>query len=171
MSRPVWIQKLDDALSHIESWLIGGLAVMAFVIGSLQVILRYVFNTGFSWSEGIFVLLTIAAMLAAGSRAVREDAHVRMDLLAQKSPPAIKKALTLASILVTFALCLYFCIAGYTYVVFSYEMETISPETGIEEWQSWSIIPLSMMAFSLRYFILFLDVWNDRPIVHKKVRE
>lgn len=165
------LQRVDQALSLIESWLIGGLVVLAFAIGSAQVVLRYVFNTGFDWSEGVFVVCTVAAMLAAGSRAARDDAHVRMDLLAQHLSAGAGKALTLAAHLATLALCLYFCVAGYTYVRFAFEMETVAPETGIAEWKTWMVIPLSMLAFSLRYAILLSDVWNDRPLVHKEVRE
>jgi C4-dicarboxylate transporter DctQ subunit len=171
MSRPLWLQRLDQALSLIESWLIGGLVSLAFVIGSAQVILRYVFNTGVDWSEGVFVVFTVAAMLAAGSRAARDDAHVRMDLVAQHAPPAVRKALVLAAHLATLALCLYFCVAGYTYVGFAYEMETVAPETGIAEWKTWMVIPVSMLAFSVRYAILISDVWCDRPTAYKEVRE
>lgn len=171
MSRPAWIQALDGALSWLESGLIGALATMAFLIGCAQVILRYVFNTGFDWSEGVFVVLTVAAMLAAGSRAARDDAHVRMDLVAEHATPGARKALVLTGHLATFALCVYFCVAGYTYVRFAYDMETVAPETGIAEWKTWLVIPLSMLAFSLRYAILISDVWYDRPTAHREVRE
>lgn len=171
MNRPVWLQRIDDTLSWLESGLIAGLTTLAFLTGSAQVILRYVFNTGFAWSEGMFVLFTVAAMLAAGSRAARDDAHVRMDLLAQHASPGPRKALQLTAHLITLGLCLYFCVAGYTYVRFSFEMETVAPETGIAEWKSWLLIPVSMLAFSLRYAILLLDVWSDRPTAYKEVRE
>jgi C4-dicarboxylate transporter DctQ subunit len=171
MNRPAWMQRVDDALSALESALIGGVTLLAFVIGAGQVMLRYVFNTGFEWSEGWFVMLTVAAMLMAGSRAVREDAHVRMDLLAQHVGPGARKALTLFAHACTLALCLYFAVAGYAFVTFSYEMETVSPETGVADWMVWLIIPFTMGAFCLRYLLMMLDVWSDRPTAHKEIRE
>lgn len=169
--RPVWMDRIDQLMFHAETWTIGTLTVLAFLIGTMQVILRYAFNTGFAWSEGVFVLLTVAAMLSAGSRAVREDAHVRMDLLAQHVGPHFRKVLLLLAHLSAFSLCLYFALAGYEYVVFTYEMETVSPESGIADWIAWLIVPITMGAFCVRYMLVINDIWNDRPFARKEVRE
>jgi hypothetical protein len=40
MNRPAWMQRVDDALSVLESALIGGVTLLAFVIGAGQVMLR-----------------------------------------------------------------------------------------------------------------------------------
>src|SRR3546814_7247247 len=90
--------------------------------------MRYVFNTGFTWSEAIFVLLTIAAMLFGGSRAVRDDGHVRVDLLSPFMPPAVQTALRLLRYLAALALCGFFAWGGVQYVLFTRSMGIVSPD-------------------------------------------
>ncbi|MDH5534509.1 MAG: hypothetical protein OEZ08_02915, partial [Betaproteobacteria bacterium] len=60
----------DRTLAHIETGVIVLLSSTALGLGVMQVVLRYVFNTGFPWTEALFVNLTIWAMLFGGSRAV-----------------------------------------------------------------------------------------------------
>jgi TRAP-type C4-dicarboxylate transport system permease small subunit len=80
------VQRVDRWLSVIEYWLIGGLTLLALTVGTMQVVLRYAFNSGFTWSEEAFTLCTITAMLFAGSRAVRDDQHVRVELVPMLVP-------------------------------------------------------------------------------------
>ncbi len=148
-----WLGRLDDALSIAETALIALLSIGAFTIGIVQVVLRYAFNTGFSWAEAMFVVLTVAAMLVAASRAVREDAHVRVDLVPMMSPPPIRRALQLLAHVLTLGLCAYYCFAGIEFVGFAHMMETASPDTGIPDWIVWLVVPVTMGAICVRYVI------------------
>ena len=50
---------MDRAVSKIISGTIVGLSAAALLVGTLQVLLRYAFNTGVPWSEGIFVIMDV----------------------------------------------------------------------------------------------------------------
>ena len=148
-----WLDRLDSAMAVAETVLIALLSIGAFAVGVVQVVLRYGFNTGFSWAEAVFVLMTVAAMLVAGSRAVAEDAHVRVDLVPMMSPPPIRRLLQLTAHLLSFALCAYFFYAGTQFVGFAHMMETASPDTGFADWVVWLVVPITMGGFCLRYAI------------------
>src|SRR5262245_10600927 len=96
---------LDRGIALLEYIIIGGLTVLGMVLGTAQVVMRYCFNTGFTWTEPIFTLATIAAMLFAGSRAVREDKHVRVDLLRAALSPRGQALFDLFSVVSALALC------------------------------------------------------------------
>lgn len=153
--RPV-LNTIDTILSRIEFLIIAVFSVTALALGTAQVVLRYVFNTGFTWSEAIFVLMTVAAMLFAGSRAVREDGHVRVDLLAQIMPTGAQKMMRLLRYLISLALCAFFLYAGYEYVQFTHMMGTVSPESHLPHWVIFLLVPITMGFFCLRYVILLL---------------
>lgn len=156
---------LGAALSAIEAVTIVLLSFGGLAIGTMQVVLRYAFNTGYSWSEAAFILLTVSAMLMAGSRAVREDAHVRVDLLPMLATPRLQQVLQIIAHLATFALCAYFFYAGLKYVQFSKMMDTTSPDTGLKDWVIWLIVPVTMSFFCLRYAIRIILALRGEDIM------
>lgn len=148
------LDQLDAALSRAEHWIIAVFSVAALIIGTAQVVMRYVFNTGFHWTEAIFILFTIAAMLFAGSRAVRDDAHVKVDILPQLLPRPVQKILRVFRYVVSGALVSIFCWAGLQYVLFTHNMGIVSPTSGLPIWVIYTMVPVTMGAFGLRYLIL-----------------
>ncbi len=153
-SRADYIADLvDRGLYAVETVLIAGLSLFALGLGTMQVVLRYVFNTGFHWNEAIFVLATVTAMLVAGSRAVRLNAHVRVDILAMVLPDAISRWMDLAAYLAAFLLCAFFAYTGYLFVDFAMAMGTAAPDTGIKDWIVYSVMPLAMLMFCVRYVL------------------
>lgn len=160
-----FLDVLGGMISVAEAILIAGLSFAGLAIGTMQVVLRYAFNTGYAWSEAAFILLTVTAMLMAGSRAVREDAHVRVDLLPMLVPHRVQQALQIFAHAATFALCGYFLYAGLQYVQFSKMMDTASPDTGLKDWVVWLIIPIAMAFFCLRYAIRIILAFRDEDVL------
>jgi TRAP-type C4-dicarboxylate transport system permease small subunit len=123
------------------------------VLGTTQVVLRYLFNTGFPTSEALFVLATAAGMMFAGSRAVREDRHVRFELLPLLLPARPNAFLRVIADVVSLALCGYFAWCGWLYVQFVADMDTVSPESGLPDWIVYALVPVAMGMFALRYLL------------------
>jgi TRAP-type C4-dicarboxylate transport system permease small subunit len=158
------IDKIDRWLSVIEYVLIGGLTLLALAIGTVQVILRYAFNTGFVWSEEAFTLCTITAMLFAGSRAVRDDAHVRVELVPLLAPPKLGRVLRLIAHMVTLLLCAYYAYAGLLYAEFTYQIGSVSPSSGTPDWVVFGIVPVTLGLFTLRYVIRIIRTLRDEDV-------
>jgi TRAP-type C4-dicarboxylate transport system permease small subunit len=151
--RPKALDRLDRGLASAEFVLIAVFTLAALGIGVAQVVLRYGFNSGFTWSESVFVLCTVAGMLFAGSRAVREDKHVRVDLLYMVIPDRARRVLLLVSHVVTGVLCAFFAVCGVLYVRFTHMIGTAQVDTGIPDWIIYLLVPITMGAFALRYVI------------------
>jgi TRAP-type C4-dicarboxylate transport system permease small subunit len=158
------IQKVDRWLSAIEYWLIGGLTLIALTVGTMQVFLRYALNTGFTWSEEAFTLCTITAMLFAGSRAVRDDQHVRVELVPLLVSPKVGKVLRLIAHMITLLLCAYYAYAGLLYAQFTYMIGSVSPNSGTPDWIVFSIVPVTLGLFTLRYVIRIIRALRDEDV-------
>lgn len=158
------IQKVDRWLSVIEYWLIGGLTLIALTVGTMQVFLRYALNTGFTWSEEAFTLCTITAMLFAGSRAVRDDQHVRVELVPLLVSPKIGKVLRLIAHMITLLLCAYYAYAGLLYAQFTYMIGSVSPNSGTPDWIVFSVVPVTLGLFTLRYVIRIIRALRDEDV-------
>lgn len=159
------VDLIDGGICRIEDLLIAFFCISALSLGVVQVALRYVFNSGFEWSEVAFMLLTICGVLVGGIRAVREDTHIRMDLLLQCVGDRGVKALNLLSHFSALALCAFYVYAGYQYVRFSRMMGTVSPETGMSDWIVFSIMPTIMLFFVLRYVLRIIRTLQNRDVV------
>ncbi len=155
---------LDRLLGALEYAVIAGLTLAAIGLGCTQVVLRYGFGTGIHWAEPGFVLLTVTAMLMAGVRGVRDDKHVRVDLLPAALPPVPRRAVELVSLLIALALCLAFAWCGWQYVAFADMMELRSVETGLPDWLVFSLVPASMGLFALRYVLRIIRLLAGEPI-------
>ena len=125
--------------------------VAAFFCGLMQVILRYVFNTGFHWTEGILIVFAIWACMMAGSRAVRDGHHVRVEIVADALPPRWKRAATIVAELVAIAFTCVLCYAGFLYTRFVWSLDAVSAEARIPEWAIYGVVPFSMACFALRH--------------------
>ena len=153
---------VDRALARVETGVIVALSTAALGLGVMQVVLRYIFNTGYPWTESVFVNLTIWAMLFGGSRAVRDGLHVRVDLLATLLPRKGFWVVELVSMLASLALCLFFCYCGLQYVQFVNQMGLRDLETNIPDAVTYGIVPVAMLAFVVRYVILIVG-WVRNP--------
>ena len=153
---------LDRALAYVETGAIVLLSSVALGLGVMQVVLRYVFNTGFPWTEAVFITLTIWAMLFGGSRAVRDGVHVRVDALALVLPRAGARALDLVGMLASLALTSFFFYCGLQYTRFVHQMGLRDIETNVPDAVTYGIVPVAMAAFAIRYVILIVE-WARNP--------
>ena len=72
----------------IELHLIGVLGALALLVGTFQVIGRYVDkHLAFIYGDEVVVYLTVWAVFLASSQLVRTDGHVRADLILRLLPP------------------------------------------------------------------------------------
>lgn len=159
------LRRLDKYLAKLETIIIASFAMIALALGVMQVVLRYVFNTGFHWTESLFITLTIWAMLMAGSRAVRDGIHVRVTIFEAVLPALAIRACNLAGMLASLALCSVFFYGGFLYIRFVDQMDIASMETNIPEAVIYAIVPIAMGAFALRYVILIAEALKDPTLL------
>lgn len=142
------------AVDAVESFAMAFFFSLGLVTGVGQVIARYVFNTGVTWSERAFVSFTIWAALFGASRAVRDGLHVRVDLILDQLPPAARRPLELLGLLVNIAFCGAMLWAAIGYTDFLLMIGTRNIDTGLPEWLAFLITPTFLALMCLRYAAL-----------------
>jgi TRAP-type C4-dicarboxylate transport system permease small subunit len=85
-----------DAVDRLARWTIVIASALMIGIVTLQVLLRYGFNTSIDWSEEISRLLFVWCMFLAIPLGIREGAHVGLELLVTHLPLPLRKALASA---------------------------------------------------------------------------
>lgn len=148
-------------VDYIENTIMLTCFAAALFLGAYQVVLRYFFSRGYVWMEGAVILLTLWAALFGGSRAIRDGIHARVGILADSLPPTPRRILSLLVV----ALCILFCSAmfvfGLKYVLFMYGAGSRSLRVQIPTWQVFTIVPVFLAFFVLRYLAEFIHLLRD----------
>jgi TRAP-type transport system small permease protein len=77
---------LDNGLFYLNAGLMSGLIILVIV----SVLLRYIFNIAFNWTEELIVFVFIATTYFGIILGVKWDEHIKVSLLKDKLPPKIK---------------------------------------------------------------------------------
>lgn len=134
-----------------------GLLAAAACLGLLQIVLRYVFATGFDWVEAYLIMFVIYAALIGASVAVRRGLHVRLDVVVEKLAPRPRWAVGL----VTEALCLFYTLGlwwfGLQFVLQVTRFGVINIESDLPQSVHSLAGPVGMSLMSLRYV---QEIWR-----------
>jgi len=74
------------------------LFLVAVVISSYEVLLRYAFNAPTIWVHELTVLLSAACFIVSGLYTLERREHIRVTVLHERLPPALRKAVDLLSV-------------------------------------------------------------------------
>ncbi len=91
-------------LNHLEESLMAILLAFMTMLTFIQVVLRYVFNTGWVWSLEATTYSFAALVMIGMSYGIRTKTHIAVDFLTKKLPPPIRRYVALLAI----ALCLLY---------------------------------------------------------------
>jgi C4-dicarboxylate transporter DctQ subunit len=151
---------IGKRIYQFEKWLAISLLAGIFGITFMQVILRYVFNTGFAWVPEIAVFAFITATLAGCSTGTVNGVHVGVDVLVKKFPAPTQKFFMVfahACGLCLYAFISYVC---FQFVMYFREMGQVSIVTEIP---IWTMIVYMPVAFA---FTAFHHLEKIRQILH-----
>ncbi len=93
-----------DGIDRAARWIIVGSSATMIAVVSLQVLLRYAFNSSLDWSDEISRLLFVWSMFLAIPLGIREGAHVGIELLTAHLPAHARALLAKACAVIAAAL-------------------------------------------------------------------
>lgn len=145
--------RLADAIAEALGF-VGKLAIAALILAMCyEVVARYVFAAPTLWAFDVSYMLNGSIFALGAAYALRRDAHVRIDFLAQQAPLRVQQwfnaalyILVMAPILGLFARVA----AGKAWKAFvNGEVEAVSPWAPLI-WPFYGIIALGLAAFALQ---------------------
>lgn len=85
-------------IDRLEEWLMAALLAFMTVLTFVQVVMRYVFNTGLMWSLEATTYSFAALVLIGMSYGVRTKTHIATDLLTRKLSEPLQRYVALVAI-------------------------------------------------------------------------
>lgn len=139
-----FLEKLEDTFCALA------LLVTALVLFA-NVVLRYVFSASTSWAEELIRYLMIWITFIGGSVCVRKGAHIRMDFLLTMLPARVASALTRLVFLISAVFCGLLFWYSLRLVMFTVELEQMSPALEIPMWIPYVAMPLGSALMCFRF--------------------
>lgn len=143
-------KRIEKAYDFIEEYaMVLFLAVMLLVV-FVQVVLRYVFNSGLSWSEESARFLFMWIIWMSMSIGFRDKSHIRMTIISDRLTERGKKILDLIDNSLILIFSLYLAYLGWQYVGRLIHTHQTAPATKLPYALIYSCLPLSLSICSIR---------------------
>jgi TRAP-type C4-dicarboxylate transport system permease small subunit len=134
----------------IEDWLsvliLGGLALITFT----NVLVRYLTNNSFAWTEEISVFLLIVLTMTAGATAFVRNQHIRIEIFADGGSPQRLRKLAIISSVVVLLFFVLLTVLSARMAIDDYTWGDTSPAIGVPNWWYTIWMPILATAISLR---------------------
>jgi C4-dicarboxylate transporter DctQ subunit len=144
-------------LKRLDEWLIALLLAAMTLLTFVQVVLRYVFDSGFTWALQ-FNMVMFAGMIFIGiSYGVRVGAHIGVDAFVKLLRPKPRR---ITSILAVLLCLLYAGIVIYGSMIYVLKMKEVGIEMDdlpLKIWIARSILPIGFTLLALRFLPV---LWN-----------
>jgi C4-dicarboxylate transporter DctQ subunit len=135
------------------------LAVMT-ILTSLQVLLRYVFNTSLIWSLEATTYCFAWLVLIGMSYCVRTRAHIALDLLVRRFNDRLRRLIGLLAIMVCLGYSLLMFYGSSMFVQRLYTLGNEARDLPFARWILSIILPLGFALLTLRFAQLGLGIWR-----------
>ena len=139
----IW-DKTEEILVFI---LIGTASYLTFQ----EVILRYVFNTGWGGSYEITTMALIWCTFIGASLGIKENIHIGVDVLVVKFGPGTRRVLILISIALCFLFGIIVAIKGFEFAKFISQRNLLSRDLRIPMEIGYLAVPVGGVLICLRF--------------------
>jgi len=158
---------INKVYRAVEDWtsgllIVGGLSLMLF-----GVVMRYVFNKPLYFADELSVYLIIWGALLGTVAALRENAHIRVDLVYRLLPDRWKWLMNAFANLVGILFSLFLLVYGIKGIFLDrhsvYQLNLSSIGMGIKLWKVYLILPVIGLMFLVRFTARFIRSVRGLP--------
>ena len=148
-------------LHNIEDGLLGLILFTMVVLASSQVIMRNLFDSGFSWGDPLLRLLVLWLGLMGAMVATRLDRHITVDALLRVLNPPLQRIARIVTKLATAAVCALLAYHSARLVAIDYEFQSLVIGS-VPAWVGDLILPIAFSVMTLRLVIQAFMLFRSR---------
>lgn len=145
-----FFQILDVGIASVNKMI----AVIGLAAGTLlafaNVVMRYCFNSGWSWAGEVTNYLFIWSAFFAAAYGFNKGIHISVTILIEKFPPALAKACLVFSHVLTSVFLLFIVVYGVEYLQILHEMDQMMIDLNIPQWVPMLVLPVAFLGASYR---------------------
>jgi C4-dicarboxylate transporter DctQ subunit len=138
-------------IDRLEEWIVMLMLAAMTGLTFTQVVLRYVFNTGFTWALEMTGLFFAVMIFVGVSYGVRVGAHIGVDALVRLLPAGTRRVISIGVVLLCLAYTGIVIFGAYEYVSKMKMVGVELEDLPIPVWMARSILPLGYALMAFRF--------------------
>ncbi|MGC1442569.1 MAG: TRAP transporter small permease [Burkholderiaceae bacterium] len=138
-------------VDRLEEWIIVTMLAAMTILTFVQVVMRYLFNSGFTWALELTTIFFAAMIFVGISYGVRVGAQIGVDALVVLLPPRLRR---ITAIVVVLLCLLYTGIVLYGAFGYVSKMRMVGVEMEdlpVQIWKVRSLLPLGYLLLGFRF--------------------
>jgi TRAP-type C4-dicarboxylate transport system permease small subunit len=147
----------------VEDWISVLIMAALAIITFANVLIRYLTDSSFAWTEEISVFLLIVLTMTAGATAFVRNQHIRIELFADGGTPARRRKLALVSYSLVLAFFMLLTILSARMALDEYNWGDTSPAIGVPTWWYSIWMPVLSFAITLRIAGMLRRLLRGQP--------
>ena len=144
-------------LDHLEEWIMSLMLLAMTSLAFMQVVRRYVFNTGYSWNLELTTVCFAIMIFVGISYGVRVGSHIGVDALVRVMPPGMQRASGIVVVLLCLVYVAFVLVGATEYVSKMKDVGIEFDDMPIERWQVLIIMPIGYLMVAFRFLQI---LWN-----------
>ncbi|GAB5606018.1 TRAP transporter small permease [Sideroxyarcus sp. TK5] len=149
-------------LKRLDEWLIAILLAAMTLLTFAQVVMRYVFNSGFTWAQELTTILFAFMIFIGISYGVRVGAHIGVDALIKLFTPKVRRIVSIVAVL----LCLLYAgmviYGSFQYVMKMKKIGIELEDLPVQMWLVRAILPIGFTLLALRFLPVLYNLMRGK---------
>jgi TRAP-type C4-dicarboxylate transport system permease small subunit len=148
------------ALNSIIKYILVFMLIVMFILTTVQVVLRYVFNSALSWSEELVRFVFVWATFLGAAIGIKEHIHIGVDAVVNLMPASLRRCVDTLVYLIIFAFGVVMIAAGVPVVTLTHSQ--LSPALEVPMSYVYICIPLSGFLCIIYAGVELFYTWKNR---------
>ena len=162
---------IKQVVNRFEEGVMAFLLAFMTLLTFVQVVLRYVFNTGFVWSLEATTYAFAALVLIGMSYGVRTGTHIAVDLFTHRMPERMQRIVGLLAVAVCVGYALLMLYGSSDFVGRLYVLGNMARDVAAPKWLMTAVMPLGFALLTFRFLEAGWRLWKGQVLDHERAEQ
>jgi C4-dicarboxylate transporter, DctQ subunit len=149
-------------LDKLEEWIISLMLFSMTALAFMQVVRRYVFNTGYSWNLELTTVCFGIMIFVGISYGVRVGSHIGVDALVNLLSPGKRRVVSLLAVFLCMVYVGFVLYGSTVYVSKIMDIGIEMDDLPIEKWKVLAIMPIGYALVGFRFLQIFYNLISGK---------
>ena len=149
-------------IHRLEEWLIAALLAAMTLLTFIQVVLRYVFNTGLIWALEATTYLFLWLVLIGISYGVRVNAHIGVDMVVKLCGSRLRRIIGLIAVAFCFLYAGLMVYGSWVYIDKMIALGIDAEDIPLPRWLLGIVLPIGFALLFVRLVTVAVGIYGGR---------